>query len=86
MPGQPGQAAAPAAHGHALAGQGYQAPNAGGVAGHGADPSAAAGAHGQQAGGWDQAAAAAYYQNQGWGGYYGKFWLSVVPVVWLEMS
>ena len=65
VPGQPGQQAAPAAHGHGHMSQ----PNSAGVAGHGAD---ANGAGAQAQGGWDQAAAAAYYQNQGWGGYYGE--------------
>lgn len=31
----------------------------------------------QQAGGWDQAAAAAYHQTQGWGGYYSESSLKV---------
>lgn len=65
VPGQPGQQAAPAAHGHGHMSQ----PNSAGVAGHGAD---ANGAGAQAQGGWDQAAAAAYYQNQGWGGYYAQ--------------
>ena len=47
-----------------------RAPEWGGAGVQGAEVS---GAGAQALGGWDLAAAAAYYQNQGWGGYYGMF-------------
>ncbi len=76
IPGQPGQQAQAQAPAHSTgtpdAHQASQSPVPAQPAAAGAATGAGAGAQQSGQGGWDQAAAAAYYQTSGWGGYYGE--------------